>query len=92
MAILSTVASYEITLGFFPGTVLINTNDTLATVMGTGYLNGQTLQPTGDLLATPTWQTNQSAIVITSDKGPVSLTVSIDGSSNVNLIAPYVVT
>jgi hypothetical protein len=89
MSIISTIASYEITLGFFPGTVLIDTSDTLSTVMGTGYLNGQTLQPTGDLLATPTWQTNQMAIVTTSDKGSVILLVQIDGESNINLVAPF---
>lgn len=87
MSILSATASYETTLGFFPGMILINTDDDLATVKGTGYLNGITLQPCGYLGATPVCQTNQVAMVTTTDSGSVFLRVEIDGESNINLVS-----
>ncbi len=69
-----------------PAPLIIQTNDTLATVMGTGYLNGS------DVTWGITYQNNlQVALVSTSDKTPVWLAIQIDGSNNVNLVAPSAV-
>ncbi len=81
-------ASFEATVGVFPAWVMIDTGDSLATVMGTGYLNGQTLAPFGVIGFSPAFTTGQMALVSTNDSGTVMLMVQIDGSSNINLVAP----
>jgi len=69
-----------------PAALSIQTDDSLATVMGTGYLNGS------DSTYGITYQNNlQMALVSSSDSTPVWLAVQIDGSSNVNLVAPSAV-
>lgn len=88
MAFISAYAACETTFGIIPGFIFINTSDTLATVMGVGYLNGQTLNPSCDLGATPAFTTGQEAKVLTTDLGVVTLSVYEDGLSNMNLIAP----
>ena len=88
MSFISATASYETTVGVFPGWIMIDTSDTLATVMGTGYLNGQTLNPFGVIGYSPVFTTGQMALVMTSDSNTVILRVDIDGSSNINLVAP----
>lgn len=67
---------------------MIDTSDSLATVKGTGYLNGQTLNSFGVIGYSPVFTTGQMALVSTSDSGTVMLMIQIDGLSNVNLVAP----
>jgi len=88
MAINSITASTEVTLGILPGFIFINTSDTLAQVMATGYLNGQSISPSGYILPISGFSNLMMAIVSTSDSGVVNLVVNIDGSNNVNLVAP----
>jgi len=85
MAIISVNAGCDASSLVNPANLLIDTSDTLQTVMGTGYLNGQTLNPTG-FFTSPTFLNGQTASVITTDMGTVDLVIYIDGSSNVNLI------
>lgn len=93
MAFISAYASCSTTLTSsfdqdppIPGQIFINTTDTLAAVMDVGYLNGQTLLPLGYPQFSPTFQIGQIANVNTSDSGTVQLRISIDGSSNINLV------
>lgn len=87
MTIISCVASCEATIGYNPAEVLIITDDTLDTILGTvGYLNSQTLIPCGFFGLTPVFSNGQTALVLTSDFGTVYLQVYIDLSSNVSLI------
>lgn len=80
-------ASTETTTGLVtPGYIFIDTTDDFATVTTTGYLNGQTLNPFLLVLYTPAFQTGQVALVNTTDMGVVTLSVFIDGSSNISLI------
>jgi len=92
MSIISIIGSCELTLGVIPSILLIDTNDTLATVKSTGYLNGQSILPCGFLTTPmPPLTTGQVALVTTSDQTtPVWLVVSVDGSSNINLISQAV--
>lgn len=85
MAIERIIGSVEYNVGVIPSTVLVNTTDTLATVMGVGYLNGT------DETWGITWSSSLLCLVTCSDTTPVWLAVSIDGSSNVSLIAPSTV-
>jgi hypothetical protein len=88
MSFNSATSTYEATVGVMPSWIMINTGDTLATVKGTGYLNGQTLNPFGVIGYSPAFTTGQMALVSTSDSGTVILMVQIDGSSNINLVTP----
>ena len=77
MSILSVNGTTEYWVNIRPATIYIKTNDDLATVMSTGYLNGETsLTYSNDLLA-----------VVEVTEGLVSLQVSIVGE-NTSLIAP----
>jgi hypothetical protein len=81
-------ASCEVSLGILPGFICINTtSDTLADIMTEGYLNGQTINPTGFLVAAPEFSNLMKALVNTTDYGVVSLQVNIDGE-NISLITP----
>lgn len=88
MSFISAFASAEITTGAVtPGEIFIDTSDTLSTVMTTGYLNGQTLNPFLFVLLTPTFTTGQVALVQTTDFGVVTLSVFVDaGSGDISLI------
>lgn len=88
MSFNSATATYEATVGVTPGWIMIDTSDSLATVKGIGYLNGQTLNPFGVIGYSPVFTTGQMALVSTSDSGTVMLMVQIDGSNNINLVAP----
>jgi hypothetical protein len=70
-----------------PGLIYINTTDTLAQVMATGYLNGKTLNPSGFLGQTPVFQSGQIALTQTSDMGVMELQINIDSSSNINIVS-----
>ena len=85
MSLLNVAGSVENSVHLSPSTILITTSDPLATVMGTGYLNGS--------VATYgiTYSNNLMALVTTSDSTPVWLAVQIDGSNNINLVAPTTV-
>ena len=81
-------ASCEVSLGILPGLICINTtSDSLADIMTEGYLNGQTINPTGFLVSVPEFSNLMKALVNTTDNGVVSLQVNIDGE-NISLIAP----
>lgn len=88
MSIISTMASCEASLGFLPAFDIIETSDSLATVLGLGYLNGQILVNCGFLYPPATWTNGQRALVQTSDVGLVFLDVSIDVSGNISLVLP----
>lgn len=86
MSIISISSSYEGTGQLTPSTVLINTSDTLSQVMTAGYLNGQTITPTGIIGVTVSFNNGQMALVqITT--GLIWLQVSIVGA-NTSLIVP----
>ena len=77
MSILAVNGTTEYWVNIRPATIYIKTNDDLATVMTTGYLNGETsLTYSNDLLA-----------VVEVTEGLVSLQVSIV-DENTSLIAP----
>lgn len=83
MSLINVRGSVEYNVGCIPCCLLIDTNDPIATVMATGYLNGS------DVTFDITYADIQLALVTTSDlETPVWLAINIDGSSNVNLIAP----
>lgn len=86
MPIISVHASCESTLGFQPSYMIINTSDDYSLVQTLGYLNGQVVNPSGFFIYPQDFTNGQPAIVKTSDKGVVLMIVSIDGSSNVNLV------
>lgn len=87
MAFINAYASYEAESGLItPSMVLINTSDTLATVMGAGYLNGKTLNPVYNMSATPVFANGQEARVKTTDMGIVALNVFDDGAGNFSLV------
>ena len=82
MSLLNVAGSVEYGVGLIPSTLLIQTSDTISTVMGTGYLNGS--DETFGIIYANTLM----ALVTTSDlQTPVWLAVSISGS-DVSLIAP----
>ncbi len=77
MSLIAVNGSTEYWVNIRPTTIYIKTTDDLATVMTTGYLNGETsLTYSNDLLA-----------VVEVTEGLVSLQVSIVGE-NTSLIAP----
>lgn len=83
MALIYALPSVEYNVGLRPAWIIVNTTDTLATVMSTGYLNG-----TGAPYIT--WTADLMCLVTTSDKTPVWLAVTIVGS-DVVLVAPSTV-
>lgn len=88
MALISVIATCEDTLGAIPSLLLVNTSDTSAVVQNTGYLNGAPISPSGFLSTPPAFLNGQIVIVKTTDMNAIFMRVSIDGSSNVNLV-PY---
>lgn len=80
MSIVNVAGSVEYSVNLTPCTLLINTTDSLSTVMGVGYLNGT------DTIYTVTYVNSQMALVNTSS-GLIWLQISIVGA-NTSLIAP----
>jgi len=76
MSIISIYTGVEDNVGVIPSQIYINTNDSLATVMSTGYLNGRT-----DIV----FKSTQLALVNTTS-GVIPLNVSVSGST-ISLIA-----
>ena len=77
MSIISVNGTTEYWVNIRPSTIYIKTTDDLATVMTTGYLNGETsLTYSNDLMA-----------VVEVTEGLVTLQVSVEGEDT-SLIAP----
>ena len=85
MSILNISTSVEYNVGIFPSTLFIQTSDPIATVMGTGYLNGT------DSYYGFTYQSNLMCLVSTSDTTSIWLCINIDGMSNISLVVPTAV-
>lgn len=80
MAITNIVTSVEHSIGIRPATVLIDTTDALATILGTGYLNGT------DVTYNITYS-NKQMMLVKANEGLVWLQCSIVGA-NTSLIRP----
>lgn len=81
MAINMVQGSVEHSVHLHPATILIDTSDDVATVMGAGYLNGS------DITFNITYAEDLIALVIVTDRStPIWMGIEIDGS-DINLVA-----
>lgn len=81
MSIINVTGSVEYSVHLHPATLLINTDDDVATVMGTGYLNGS------DTTFGVTYAEDLIALIIVTDRPtPIWMGIEIDGS-DINLVA-----
>lgn len=86
MSVLGATGGCEYTLGVLPGYIFITTNDIYDQIQTIGYLNGVTPTGVGFLDTSPGFMDGQFVFVSTTDKKDVLMKVSIDGSSNINLV------
>ena len=80
MSIVNVSGSVEYSVGLNPCTVLVDTTDSIATVMGTGYLNSVS----ADYNVTVT---NKTMCLVNTTDGLIWLQASISGE-NTSLIYP----